>query len=364
MDAQQAIDQLRQLFPQLPEIALAILAAAQSAQHQAAAAATAAAADETPSAAPAPAPAPTPAAEPPTPKPKPANPTRHFAICDSCRRGLVGIRYKCVNCVDYDLCAECEETNADGSIHSAEHAFLKLRAPLARQWRRREPLIAESLIAPSCSNATAAAAAPATPNVHHCARRGPVHCSRVRPILVQPSAPPAQPADRLEQLSNQLEALAREVAAIKNSAAAAPATPEQPVPAPEQPAPMPFTYCRPHPMMMRRGPLGLWHPLFHAASDLASSEPADAAPEPESPASVQEPEREREPEPEPSQLYPTADASLSTSGAAVPAPEEPFEFEEQLYALVSMGLSEDNARATLISTNGNLEEACELLFAE
>lgn len=44
-------------------------------------------------------------------------------ICDACEASPVtGIRYKCAQCPDYDLCAKCEEKG----VH-AEHTFLKIR---------------------------------------------------------------------------------------------------------------------------------------------------------------------------------------------------------------------------------------------
>ncbi len=51
-------------------------------------------------------------------------------VCDCCGKAIVGVRYKCGNCVNYDLCAECEARNVDGSMHLASHVFLKLRRPL------------------------------------------------------------------------------------------------------------------------------------------------------------------------------------------------------------------------------------------
>ncbi|XP_033728100.1 next to BRCA1 gene 1 protein-like [Pecten maximus] len=56
-------------------------------------------------------------------------------ICNFCERVIVGARYKCCNCVDYDLCEECEAVNG---VHDTDHVFLKLRKPT--QIRRQSPL--------------------------------------------------------------------------------------------------------------------------------------------------------------------------------------------------------------------------------
>jgi hypothetical protein len=48
--------------------------------------------------------------------------------CDGCNQfPLVGVRFKCTVCPDYDLCASCESKNE----HPAEHALLKLKEPSA-----------------------------------------------------------------------------------------------------------------------------------------------------------------------------------------------------------------------------------------
>lgn len=47
--------------------------------------------------------------------------------CDSCQVSPIrGIRYKCANCQDYDLCELCE---ASGK-HDATHVFVKIRIPI------------------------------------------------------------------------------------------------------------------------------------------------------------------------------------------------------------------------------------------
>ena len=45
--------------------------------------------------------------------------------CDGCsKRPVTGIRYKCAECPDYDLCSDCEGKN----VHN-HHVFLKVRVP-------------------------------------------------------------------------------------------------------------------------------------------------------------------------------------------------------------------------------------------
>lgn len=47
-------------------------------------------------------------------------------VCDFCERSIVGVRYKCCNCANYDLCEECEAIHG---VHDSDHVFLKLRKP-------------------------------------------------------------------------------------------------------------------------------------------------------------------------------------------------------------------------------------------
>ncbi|XP_033191726.2 refractory to sigma P [Bombus vancouverensis nearcticus] len=52
--------------------------------------------------------------------------TVHFGVyCDGCDNDITGFRYKCIQCEDYDLCAQCETTQ----IHS-HHYMIRMPQPL------------------------------------------------------------------------------------------------------------------------------------------------------------------------------------------------------------------------------------------
>jgi hypothetical protein len=53
----------------------------------------------------------------------------HNAICDSCNKYILGVRYKCSVCLDYDLCSACEEKNMTQNFHPEKHYFLKINIP-------------------------------------------------------------------------------------------------------------------------------------------------------------------------------------------------------------------------------------------
>ena len=49
--------------------------------------------------------------------------------CDGCQQfPLSGIRYRCQQCLNYDLCSSCKATNADGA-HSLDHALIAIGVP-------------------------------------------------------------------------------------------------------------------------------------------------------------------------------------------------------------------------------------------
>ncbi|KAK3844076.1 MAG: hypothetical protein J3R72DRAFT_82419 [Linnemannia gamsii] len=55
--------------------------------------------------------------------------TPHYGIvCDGCEGEITGIRYKCGNCADYDLCGNCE--SSPFLRHDSNHIFLKIRRPV------------------------------------------------------------------------------------------------------------------------------------------------------------------------------------------------------------------------------------------
>ncbi len=54
---------------------------------------------------------------------------RHNAVCDGCEQFITGIRHKCLNCPDWDYCAECV-LNAD-FIHPG-HRFMPIFEPLPK----------------------------------------------------------------------------------------------------------------------------------------------------------------------------------------------------------------------------------------
>ena len=60
--------------------------------------------------------------------------------CNSCNESPIrGIRYRCVNCTDYDLCEQCEAMQ----IHPKTHLFYKIRipAPYIGAHKERQPVL-------------------------------------------------------------------------------------------------------------------------------------------------------------------------------------------------------------------------------
>jgi len=54
-------------------------------------------------------------------------PIHYGVVCDSCSNTIVGIRYKCSDCPDFDLCEACEKKLP--GVHNPTHVFLKIVKP-------------------------------------------------------------------------------------------------------------------------------------------------------------------------------------------------------------------------------------------
>jgi len=63
-------------------------------------------------------------------KKQPKEKVIHHAICDYCSKHIEGIRYKCLQCPDYDLCENCESVNCKNKFHDEDHVFAKIVKPL------------------------------------------------------------------------------------------------------------------------------------------------------------------------------------------------------------------------------------------
>ena len=56
--------------------------------------------------------------------------------CNSCQASPVcGVRYKCANCIDYDICENCEANDT----HNRTHVFIKIRIPVPPLANPRTP---------------------------------------------------------------------------------------------------------------------------------------------------------------------------------------------------------------------------------
>jgi hypothetical protein len=53
----------------------------------------------------------------------------HNALCNVCNRSIVGVRFKCLDCPDYDECAACKKR---GTSHPSDHFFYKMKDPSVR----------------------------------------------------------------------------------------------------------------------------------------------------------------------------------------------------------------------------------------
>jgi next to BRCA1 gene 1 protein len=54
----------------------------------------------------------------------------HNATCDACEKDRIrGDRYKCLVCIDYDLCGECFERGRETEQHLTDHALAHFKIP-------------------------------------------------------------------------------------------------------------------------------------------------------------------------------------------------------------------------------------------
>ncbi|KAI8598274.1 hypothetical protein EDD21DRAFT_382925 [Dissophora ornata] len=60
-------------------------------------------------------------------------------ICDGCDTPIVGVRYKCGNCADYDLCGNCEASPV--ALHDVDHLFIKISRPISHRSVAQFPLL-------------------------------------------------------------------------------------------------------------------------------------------------------------------------------------------------------------------------------
>ena len=83
--------------------------------------------------------------------------TQHNIVCDGCRAfPLVGCRFKCLHCPNYDLCSSC--MYATTAVHARDHFMVRLL--------NRTPAL-EGAIHPLPPVALAGAAVPGFGAVHH-----------------------------------------------------------------------------------------------------------------------------------------------------------------------------------------------------
>jgi len=74
----------------------------------------------------------------------------HPATCDHCQVMIKGIRYKCLQCPDYDLCEACEQIQENETFHDPTHTFAKLRRPRQRfALVSHRPLFARNFVRPA-----------------------------------------------------------------------------------------------------------------------------------------------------------------------------------------------------------------------
>ncbi|EMD32629.1 hypothetical protein CERSUDRAFT_118662, partial [Gelatoporia subvermispora B] len=65
----------------------------------------------------------------PAPVSTPATPVHRNIICDHCDMEIVGVRHKCLDCPDFDLCSQCIASPDVRTAHDANHQFFEIEQP-------------------------------------------------------------------------------------------------------------------------------------------------------------------------------------------------------------------------------------------
>lgn len=74
-------------------------------------------------------PSPPPAVVVPPPAPSSPKPVHPYITCDGCDESVRGVRQKCLDCDNFDLCTDCLNNPDIRKAHNAKHAFFPITVP-------------------------------------------------------------------------------------------------------------------------------------------------------------------------------------------------------------------------------------------